>query len=105
MKKTKNVEKPVIRMIWSDDLGKKVLKQLRKQVNNALKNPDYCIIANYTINYKSIEINKDAKFRFVYSDRLGKEEIKDLKEQVDKALTDPNFVIVTNYEVNWDEVN
>jgi len=93
-----------IRIVWAEGLNTKELKKLRKEIELALSDPDYAIIANHEIHWDEIKIKKNSTLRIVWADSINDKEVINLREQVDKALSDPNYIIITNYEIHWNEI-
>lgn len=98
-------DQPKINIIWAEGLNDKDLKILREQVELAMRDPDYSIVANYEIHWDQIPVNENLLARIVWTDHLDAKDTEVLKEQVDRALVDPNYAIVTNYEVHWNEIS
>jgi hypothetical protein len=98
-------DKVVVNIVWAETINDKELKNLKEQVEHALKDPDYTIIANYEIHWERIAIDKNAVARIVWSDEISFDDVKILKEEVNKALSDPDHVIVANYPVHWTEIS
>jgi hypothetical protein len=99
----KKSRKATIRIVWAG-IDKNEIKNLRKEVEKAIQDPDYVLIANYPIEWNEVEIDRDALFRMVWAEDISKSGISELKKQVEKALADPSYIIVTNYPVQWVEI-
>ena len=95
---------PVIRLVCAPGISDDDIKKLRKQIEKALKDPNYCVIANYRIEWNEIPITDKNATRIIWSDEINEKETDELRDQVEKALSDPDYVIITNYKVNWEEV-
>ena len=94
-----------INIVWAEGLRPEELTELRHQVNLAIADPSYTIIANYEIHWTEIELKDDEVPRIIWADSLSPEDINFLREQVSSALIDPDFAIVTNFEVHVEGID
>jgi hypothetical protein len=100
MAKTKS---KIINLVWALGIKKTDLKNLRKDVEKTIADPEYFLMLNYEIHWEKIEIDKN-KIQVIWSEGASKEDIKDLKKQLDMALIDPDYPIVVNYQVVFDQI-
>jgi len=90
----------VLNFVWGNISNeKKELGVLRTEVDKAMVDPSYSIVANYEVHWDEVKLNSKRKPRAFWSEDLTDEEVDDLRDQIHKALLDPNYAIVTNYPV------
>jgi len=94
-----------INIVWAENLSPGDLEILREQVDLAIADPSYTIVANYEIHWTEIELKDDEVPRIVWADSLSPGDIDVLRNQVGMALEDPDFAIVTNYEVHVEGID
>jgi predicted phage-related endonuclease len=92
----------LLNLIWVEkisDVGKAVL---RRQINDAIKDPEYAIVTNYGVVWQSIFINqKDSVINLVHGIGATKEDLVDLREQITAASRDTTFPVIVSYPVSW----
>ncbi len=90
---------PVIRFIIAPGIRTKEVDVLRAHIDKAKMDPDYHIVVNYDMYFKTVRVPEGCGL-LVTAPGLSAEGLKKLREHIDRAVTDPSYSIVLNYDVD-----